>query len=134
LNDLLSPPVSLDMQNNTLPRTRRSLALAIGVVLALVLMLGACSSSSKPAAGSSSNSTTGVTIKDLTFTTTPVKAGSTVTVQNNDNVTHTVTSDDGKFDISIDAGKSGTFTAPAAGTYKFHCKIHSQMHGTLTVQ
>jgi len=123
------------MRNNTLPRTRRSLALAIGVVLALVLMLGACSSSSKSGAGSSS-STTGVTIKDLTFTTTPVKAGSTVTVQNNDTVMHTVTSDDGtSFDVSIDPGKSATFTAPStAGSFKFHCKIHSQMHGTLTVQ
>ena len=31
-------------------------------------------------------------------------------------------------------GKTATFTAPAkAGTYKFHCNIHSQMHGTLTV-
>jgi plastocyanin len=123
------------MHNNTLPRTRRSLALVIGVVLALVLMLGACSSSSKSDAGSS-NSTTGVTIKDLTFTTAPVKTGSTVTVQNNDTVMHTVTSDDGtSFDVSIDAGKSATFTAPGtAGSFKFHCKIHSQMHGTLTVQ
>ena len=123
------------MQHNTLPRTRRSLALVIGVALALALMLGACSSSgSSKTTGSSTSSTTGITIKDLAFTTTPVKAGATVTVTNNDSFMHTVTSDDGKFDISIDAGKTATFTAPAAGSYKFHCKIHSQMHGTLTVR
>jgi plastocyanin len=65
-----------------------------------------------------------------------VQTGSTVTVQNNDTVTHTVTSDDGKsFNITIDAGKTGTFTAPGdARAYKFHCNIHSQMHGTLNVQ
>jgi plastocyanin len=135
LNDRGVPAVSLGMQNNnTLPRTRRSLAVVIGVALALALMLGACSSSSKSGSPSSS-STTGVTIKDLAFTTTPVKAGATVTVANNDTVMHTVTSDDGTFDVSIDPGKSATFTAPSkAGSYKFHCKIHSSMHGTLTVQ
>ena len=107
----------------------------IGIVFALALVLGACSSSSKSTGSPSSGSTTGVTIKDLAFTTTPVKAGATVTVANNDNVTHTVTSDDGKsFNVSIDPGKTATFTAPAAGSYKFHCNIHSQMHGTLTVQ
>jgi len=134
LNDRGVPAVSLGMKHNTLPRTRRSFVVMIGVVLALVLVLGACSSSSK--SGSSSTSTTGVTIKDLAFTTTPVKAGATVTVQNNDNVMHTVTSDDNtSFDVSIDPGKSATFTAPSkAGSYKFHCKIHSSMHGTLTVQ
>ncbi len=123
------------MQNNLLPRSRRSrLALMAGIVFALALVLGACSSSSKSTGSPSTGSTTGVTIKDLAFTTTPVKAGATVTVANNDNVTHTVTSDDaGKFNVSIDPGKTATFTAPAAGTYKFHCNIHSQMHGTLTV-
>ena len=126
------PAVSLGMQrNHALPRTRRSLALAIGIVLALALLLGACSSSSK--SGSSSG---GITIKDLVFTSTPVKAGDTVTIQNNDTVAHTVTSDDGtSFDVQVDAGKSATLTAPSkAGSYKYHCKIHSQMHGTLTVQ
>jgi plastocyanin len=101
-----------------------------GAVFALALILAACGSSS----GGGSRAAGGVSIKNLTFTSTPVKAGSTVTVTNNDTVMHTVTSDDNKsFDVSVDAGKTATFVAPAAGTYKFHCKIHSQMHGTLTV-
>jgi plastocyanin len=106
------------------------LTILTGVLVALALVLAGCGSSSK----SASSSAGGVTIKNLTFTSTPVKSGDTVTVTNNDAVMHTVTSDDGKsFDVSIDPGKTATFTAPAAGTYKFHCKIHSQMHGTLTV-
>ena len=50
--------------------------------------------------------------------------------------THTVTWDDGtSFDVSVDGGKTATITAPSkAGTYKFHCTIHSNMHATLTVQ
>jgi plastocyanin len=98
-----------------------------GLMFALMFVLAGCSSggSSTPA---------GVSIKNLTFTTTPVKADSTVTVTNDDTVTHTVTADDGKsFDVTVNAGTTATFVAPAAGTYKFHCKIHSQMHGTLTV-
>ena len=55
-------------------------------------------------------------------------------ITNTDNVTHTVTSDDGSsFNVTVPGGKTATFTAPAAGTYKFHCNIHSSMHGTLTV-
>ena len=75
-------------------------------------------------------------MQDLKFTVTaPVKAGATVTAKNNDTVEHTVTADDGSFNISIGPGKTATFTAPsAAGDYKFHCNIHSKMTGTLTVQ
>ena len=37
------------------------------------------------------------------------------------------------FDVDLPSGKSATVKAPAAGTYKFHCKIHTTMHGTLEV-
>ena len=102
----------------------------VTVALALVLLLGACSSSSK-----SATSNADITIKDFAFTTKAVKAGATVTIHNGGSVTHTVTSDDGtSFNKSIDSGKDATFTAPSkAGTYKFHCNIHSQMTSTLTV-
>lgn len=56
-------------------------------------------------------------------------------MKNADPVTHTLTADDGKsFNVSVNGNSSGTFTAPSKpGTYKFHCTIHPQMHGTLTV-
>ncbi|MEW1808475.1 cupredoxin domain-containing protein [Pseudarthrobacter sp. NPDC080039] len=64
-----------------------------------------------------------------------VPAGSTVTVMNMDNEAHTVTADDGSFDVIVKAGTSTTFTAPAkAGTYAYHCTYHSNMHGTLSVK
>jgi plastocyanin len=57
-----------------------------------------------------------------------------VTITNNDSVTHTVSANDGtSFDVTVDAGKTATFTAPAAGKYAFHCKIHTRMKATLTV-
>ena len=64
-----------------------------------------------------------------------VPAGATVTVSNTDGVDHTVTADTGgSFDVSVPAGQTVTFTAPStAGTFKYHCSIHPQMHGTLIV-
>jgi plastocyanin len=122
------------MDKNRFPHSPWSrFALLIVAVAALALTLGACSSSGS---SKSSGATAAITVKDFAFTSTPVKAGATVTVHNNGPSTHTVTADDGKsFDKSVDPGKDVTFTAPAkAGTYKFHCNIHTQMHGTLVVQ
>jgi plastocyanin len=116
--------------HSTLPRRLA----AVFAVAALAVALSACSSSGSKGADKSSSGSDTITIANQKFTVAPAKAGDTVTVTNNDSVTHTVTSDDGKsFDVSIDGGKTATFTAPAAGTYKLHCKIHSNMHGTLTV-
>jgi plastocyanin len=120
----------MSMPNEPRPHRTR-LALVLAVVLALTA-LAACSSSSK----SSGSTTADITVKDFTFSTTPVTAGATVTVHNDGPSTHTVTADAaGGFNVTIDPGKDATFTAPSApGDYKFHCNIHSQMHGTLTVQ
>ena len=70
------------------------------------------------------------------FATLPVKAGAKVTVKNLTTVQHTVSADTtaGGFDVTIDAGKTMTFTAPSKpGAYGFHCNIHTYMMGTLTV-
>jgi plastocyanin len=118
------------MPHTTALRSPRSrLTVLLLVVAALALSLAACSSSSK------SSSSGDITVKDFQFTTKSVKAGAKVTVHNNGPSTHSVTADAGGFDVTVDSGKDATFTAPSkAGTYKFHCKFHSQMHGTLTVQ
>jgi plastocyanin len=82
---------------------------------------------------SSGSSNAAVTIKDFSFSTKPVKAGESFQVQNKDDTEHTFTSDDGKFDVKVPAGKTVTVDALTAGTYKFHCSIHTTMHGTLDV-
>lgn len=66
----------------------------------------------------------------------PVPAGSTVTVRNEDNVAHTVTSDTaGQFDVTVAAHATATFTAPrTAGSYAIHCTFHPNMHGELVVR
>ena len=64
-----------------------------------------------------------------------VKTGTTVTWKNNDDIAHTVTSDDGTtFDSgTLAAGASFSFTANTGGTYAYHCTIHSGMTATLIV-
>ncbi len=87
----------------------------------------------------SSGSTTGATIVIKNFAFSPsavtVAPGATVTVTNDDQVAHTITASDGKFNTGdIASGQSKTFTAPnAAGKYTYICSIHQYMSGTLTV-
>jgi plastocyanin len=78
---------------------------------------------------------TTVEISDFAFSAPTAAPGSSVTVANRDGFPHTVSADDGSFESgSVDAGATGSFVAPAApGTYQFHCEIHPQMTGTLTV-
>jgi plastocyanin len=130
---------------------RTSLAALPAAALAACLLVSGCSSSggskspstsgSAPAGTTTSSaaapkSAASIAIKNFAFSVSgPAAAGAMVKVTNNDGEAHTVTADSGSaFDVTIQPGKSATFTAPSkAGTYKFHCNFHSDMHGTLTV-
>jgi len=89
--------------------------------------------SAAPAASATSGNA--VTIVDFGFNpgTITVKAGTTVTWTNT-GVTHTVTSNTGLFDSGhLGSGDTFTFTFSKAGTYAYHCAIHSAMEGEVTV-
>lgn len=81
--------------------------------------------------------TVGVNIAGFAFApaSTTVKVGDTVTWTNSDAVGHTATADDGSFDTgTIGAGStSNGVTFNTAGTFAYHCTIHSAMHGTVVV-
>ena len=63
-----------------------------------------------------------------------VSPGATVSVMNMDGEAHTVTADEGAFDVVVAGGATSTFTAPTTpGTYAFHCTYHANMHGVLVV-
>jgi plastocyanin len=65
---------------------------------------------------------------------TSVSPGATVSVMNMDGEAHTVTADEGAFDVQVAGGATGTFTAPTTpGSYAFHCTYHANMHGVLVV-
>lgn len=64
-----------------------------------------------------------------------VPLGATVTVTNNDTVSHTWTSDDQVFDSgTLAVGDTFEFTFDEAGEYSYFCNFHSEMTGTITVE
>src|SRR5437763_11693100 len=114
----------------------------------LVCLISACgkSSSGYGSAGGNNNggynnppgsTAAAVNITGMAFSpsTLTVKAGTTVTWTNNDNMTHTVTSDDSNGFNSGDMTNTKTYsyTFSTAGTYSYHCYYHSGMTGTVTV-
>jgi len=81
--------------------------------------------------------TSAVNIQNSAFAppTTTIKVGDTVTWTNRDAFSHTSTSDTGAWNTGvITAGASGSFTFTSAGTFAYHCSIHSFMKGTVIVQ
>jgi plastocyanin len=80
--------------------------------------------------------TSTVNIKHFKFQPSPVSIATGDTVQwvNQDDMTHTVTADNGQFD-SGPLNKNDTFsqTFTTAGTVNYHCNIHTGMKGAVTV-
>ena len=107
----------------------------------LVLLVGGLAAcfSDRPTTAPESPGGGGASVAITNFAYVPptlsVASGTTVTWTNGDNVGHTVTADDGNSFGSDLLGQGHTFqlTAPAPGTYAYHCSIHPFMKGTLTV-
>ena len=79
-----------------------------------------------------------VTIQNFAFSPAAitVKKGTTVTWTNQDDTSHTVTENDGKNGPSappLGQGQGYSFTFNQTGTFHYHCSIHQEMTGTVTV-
>jgi plastocyanin len=60
--------------------------------------------------------------------------GATVAWNNTTGAPHTATDDGGTWDTSIvNPGQTATISFSIPGTYAYHCSIHPDMHGTVTV-
>jgi len=107
-------------------------AIAIAVVLVLALMfMGGDDGNDGNDPGPNE-----VWIDDLAFEpfNITVSVGATVTWTNNDEVSHTVTSDDMSFESEVlTNGETFQFTFTEAGQYFYHCALHPEMHGVVTV-
>src|SRR5919112_348935 len=88
-----------------------------------------------PTAGARSKTMT-VSIKGFAFNppNATVTPGTTVTWVNDDQAPHTATANDGAFDSgTLQPGQSYSFVFDKPGTYTYHCNIHPDMTGTITV-
>lgn len=77
-----------------------------------------------------------VRIENFAFTprTLTVKAGTTVTFRNDDDIPHLVVSSDGSFKSkALDTGDTYAFTFAKAGDYPYFCGLHPHMQGKVTV-
>jgi len=64
-----------------------------------------------------------------------VKAGTTVTWRNEDDIPHTVTSVTQLFKSrALDTDDSFSFTFTESGTYKYFCSLHPRMTATIVVE
>jgi plastocyanin len=129
---------------------RLTVAALVGV---LVLAAGGCGgddgggsasattqATTTTAAGGGGGQEIQLTAKDIQWDTTTLDLTSgtsyTVEVTNDDSIEHNFTFEQASADQDVAGGEDikVTFTAPAAGSYEFFCKIHPQaMRGTVTV-
>ena len=111
-------------------------------LLCLALAGSACGSSSSPSNPSSPATPAGglvtVNISNSRYQPDPVtvKVGTQINWLNKDNIDHTATSNSGLFDNFVNAmsAHGAPVTMTTAGTFTYHCKIHSNMNGTIIVQ
>jgi amicyanin len=79
-----------------------------------------------------------VSIDNFTFnpTSMTVKAGTTVTWTNKDDIPHGIASSTGAFPKSraLDTDQAFSFTFTTPGTYQYFCYVHPHMVGTIVVE
>lgn len=104
---------------------------------------GSAPAASEPAAGgggcttSSEAGAVSVGIENFAFAPAEVTAavGETITWTNADSAPHTATLDDASCDTgNIAQNASAGLVFDAAGTYPYHCTIHPNMTGAITIQ
>lgn len=160
MSTTIDHPMSAAVAARTL---RRRTALLLATLLAVVLVAAACSDNGDdastddpptatqpdaggPYGGGESDATEpdepagpadGATVEATGFQFQPdtleVEVGTEVTWNNGDDVGHTVTADDGEFDIEIGGGASGSHTFDEPGAHAYACSIHPSMTGTVEV-
>jgi plastocyanin len=106
------------------------------VAIPIVSMTSGQNSTSNPISHPKTTAIHDVTIQDFSFTPTPVTiaVGDTVRWTNNGPSHHSSTSDTAIWDSGLlNVGQTFSFTFNTAGTYPYHCSLHTSMHGTVIV-
>ena len=117
---------------------RRSVSAGVFLVTLGLAIVGLDAVAGKATASAQSTpETMDVKIDNFTFgpAELTVKAGTTITWTNRDDIPHTVVSSDKAFKSKVldtDEKFSATFRTP--GTFSYFCSIHPKMTGTVVVQ
>ena len=111
---------------------------AVGIYYAYYGMSKPATSTINIASGTGTNQSLNFNPSSITVV---IGKNNTIQFTNSDSALHTVTftsapsgvSSSSISDSSLSAGSSFTITLTTAGTYQYHCSIHSWMSGTITV-
>jgi plastocyanin len=128
----MSAPPPTNARLRKVPTVALALIVPFVAIVALLITLNATSDGG--GGGVASGGGTAVSIENFQYSPDPivVKAGSTLSVTNDDGTRHTLTADDATFDTGdLDGGAEATITIGAPGTYAYHCDIHNYMTGTI---
>lgn len=100
----------------------------------LVIPVVAACGSSTPVEVTATGKTVELSITNFVFTV-PEGAmqGDRIQLKNNDEAPHNFMPLDDSFSVDVAAGQTVDLPLLATGTYEFHCHIHPDMMGTLTV-
>jgi plastocyanin len=107
------------------------LGAATATMLAAIVLPGWAQTTLQASAGA-------ISIDNFTFTpqALTVKAGTTVTWTNKDDIPHGIASENNAFARSkaLDTDDNYSFTFTTPGTYKYFCYVHPHMTGTIVVE
>jgi len=114
------------------------MAVAALVVVSALLVVSAAGAHKHPTARAHNNPTRTILIKNFSFKPAhiTIKRGTRVRWINKDSTAHTATANNGRsFDSGrLGPGQSYTHTFKSAGKKPYHCEIHSDMKGRITVR
>jgi plastocyanin len=97
---------------------------------------GATTATGAVCTDSTGTTTVAATVGDFKWGPVSAKVGDVITWTNSDSAPHKVGLDDGSCTMSGNIAGSGgkaSLVFSKAGTYPFHCTIHSTMKGTITI-
>jgi plastocyanin len=114
------------------------MTLAAVVVVGTLFAVSVAEAHKHPTAMAQKHPTRTVLIQNFSFKPAQItiKRGTKVTWINKDSTTHTATANNGRsFDSGrLRPGQRYTHTFKSAGKKSYHCEIHSDMKGTITVK
>jgi len=111
----------------------------LGVAAAMAASPGLRAAPAGPASQGATQASAAIEVKIDNFTFAPerivVKAGTTVTWINEDDIPHTVASSRKLFKSkTLDTEDKFTFTFTTPGDYEYFCSLHPHMTGTIVVE
>src|SRR5687768_750520 len=114
---------------------RKLTMLSVGLVVALGLSFTAVGVTPGGESTAQAQAGSAITIDQFQYNPAELaaKVGQPITVTNNDDMPHTVTAQDGAFDVTVPAKGNATVTVPKAGAFPYTCTLHPGQHNPASI-